>query len=318
MTKVKTIQSRPDFWTLFDERIDELQAEGRFGTANTYSKTRRSFSNFIASAQSESCVAMVYYLPLSKVDSGLILRYNAWLQERGVVRNSISFYNRILRALYNRAVRRHLTTDQHPFDEAYTGVDKTSKRAVDISELRQVFELELPEGSFLELARDLFLFSIAMRGMAFVDVAYLRRDQVSDNFITYERRKSGTRLEVHLEPLARQIIARHCTAPGSKYLFPILPGTSAEEDHTRYLTALNSFNRALKEIGGMACCEHKLSTYVARHSWATVARDSEVPLSVISEALGHSSEKMTRIYLKSLDSSLVDNANRGILELICK
>ena len=180
-------------------QIEQLRATNRIGTAKNYEKTMCSFGEFLGDVR----------LPLSALTEQVITDYNAFLVQRGLVRNSVSFYMRVLRAIYNKAVRQKLIEQQHPFTEVYTGIDRTRKRAVPESIIAQLHRLELDEGSPLALCRDMFIFSYCTRGMAFVDIAYLKKTNLQNGMICYARRKTGQLLSVRIEPSIQRIIDRY-------------------------------------------------------------------------------------------------------------
>lgn len=180
-------------------QIERLKAANRLGTAKNYEKTMHSLKVFLGNVR----------LPLSALTEQVISDYNAFLVQRGLVRNSVSFYMRVLRAVYNKAVRQKLIEQQHPFTDVYTGIDRTRKRAVSESIIAQLHRLELEEGSPLALCRDMFIFSYCTRGMAFVDIAYLRKENLQNGMICYARRKTGQLLSVKIEPGIQRIMVRY-------------------------------------------------------------------------------------------------------------
>lgn len=164
------------------------------------------------------------------------------------------------------------------------------------------------------MARDLFLFSFYTRGMAFVDIARLRKSNIRDGIIRYERRKTGQPLYIRMEPCIKAILDRYAErVQNLPYVFPILKTEEPEAAYKQYTIALNYYNRLLKKLSDMLGLEKGLSSYTPRHSWATVARDSNIPLSVISAGMGHTSEQTTQIYLTMLENSAIDNANQKII-----
>lgn len=262
--------SRITVRAFFELRITELERTGRWGTASNYAKTERSFRHFCADSD----------LYLNDITPGLVEDYNRYLKDRGLIRNSISQYNRVLRALYNEAVRRELVTDLLPFRKVYTGIDKTSKRALSEKDISKIAAVEI-KGTLLELAKDMFLFSYATCGMTFVDMVYLRKRSIKGDKVVYYRRKTGSGIEVRLEPVAKRII-----------VFPILGNLTGKDAYKRFTSALTEYNRALKKLSGEAGIVH-VSSYVPMHSWATAARNNGANVSTISEALGHRSERTT-------------------------
>ena len=283
-------------------QIRLLRNANRLGTALNYEKTMKNFAEFLGSVN----------LPFSAMTEQLIAEYNAFLVQRGMVRNSISFYMRIMRAVYNKAVRQRLVEQSHPFTEVYTGIDRTRKRAVSESVISQLYKLKLAEGTPLALARDIFIFSYCTRGMAFVDIAYLKKDNIQNGVICYARRKTGQLLSVRIEPSIQRIIDRYSSAL-SPYVFPILTSTETKQAYEEYQVAINNHNRLLRRLSKMLPAGCKLTSYTSRHSWATAARNHNVPISVISAGMGHTSEQTTQIYLTMLENSVIDDANQGLI-----
>ena len=283
-------------------QIEQLRATNRLGTAKNYEKTMCSFGEFLGDVR----------LPLTALTEQVITDYNSFLIQRGLVRNSVSFYMRVLRAIYNKAVRQKLIEQQHPFTEVYTGIDRTRKRAVSESIIAQLYRLELEAETPLALCRDMFIFSYCTRGMAFVDIAYLKKANLQNGMICYARRKTGQLMSVRIEPSIQRIIDRYADSE-SPYIFPILSSLDANEAYEQYQVALNTHNRLLGRLSEILGCGCKLTSYTSRHSWATAARNHNVPISVISQGMGHTSEQTTQIYLTMLENSVIDDANKGII-----
>ncbi len=284
----------------FRGHIDRCLANRQIGTARNYTRTLDSFMTFLGRD-----------IPISSLDARLASEYERWLLARGVTRNTVSFYMRNLRSVYNKAVRQGLTIQKNPFADVYTGVDRTRKRAVNEDVIFRLLRLDLSGSYPLALSRDLFIFSYCTRGMSFVDIAFLRRKDVSDGVISYVRRKTGQMMHVFIEPCVESIIKRYSSS--GPYLFPLISSLDPSEAYSQYNIALNYHNRKLKILGEMLGTELPLSTYTARHSWATAAQRRNVPLSVISTGMGHASERTTRIYLAGFEDSVIDVANRGIV-----
>lgn len=284
------------------ERMAVRQRElGRERTAETYSAALRSFRCFRCGRD----------VALSRVDSDLLMAYQAWLSGRGVCLNTVSFYMRILRAAYNAAVAEEAVTDVRPFRRVYTGIAKTRKRALPLADIRRIKALDLSRHPALDHARDMFLLSFYLRGISFIDMAFLRKADLADGLVTYRRRKTGQRLTVAWTPEMQRILDKYPPNP-TDYLLPII---RREDSNPRaaYKRASYTVNRHLKTIAAMLGLHTPLTMYVARHSWATAAKAQGIPLPLISEGLGHHSEATTRIYLTSLDHTPLHQANRLIL-----
>lgn len=282
-----------------------LKRIGKERLAETYTTTANSFMRF--------CVGRSD-LRFNEISPELIREYEAWLGEQGLVPNTTSFYMRNLRAIYNRAVEQGLTIDRSPFKHVYTGIGKTVKRAVPAQVIRRIKALDLSFDHALQLSRDLFMFSFYTRGMPFVDMANLKKTDLRNGVLAYRRKKTGQRLYIKWEKPMQDIADRYQDAR-SLYLLPIItkPGKG---ERRQYLNAIHLTNRHLRIIGDMAGSPIPLTTYVARHCWASIAKSRNIPISTISEAMGHDSESTTRIYLASLDTSVVDDANSKVISSI--
>ena len=287
-----------------ERETDRIFQEGRLGTARNRRRAMNSFAAFLSGKD----------IPLCWWSRKLINDYAGWLAGRSLARNTVSFYMRILRSVYNQAVKEGLVQQDNPFTDVYTGVDRTRKRAVGEDVVLRMMELDLSGTPGLDLARDMFIFSYCTRGMAFVDMVLLRRCDIHGESIVYSRKKTGQKLTVHIEPCTARIIKKYAgTVIGSPYIFPVIRSCESVEIFRQYQTALGYYNRKLKRLSRRLGLETPLSSYVARHTWATTARNRNTPLSVISSGMGHTSEKTTRIYLAALDESIIDRANSRIL-----
>lgn len=280
--------------------ISQLKRIGKVRTAETYTSTLNSFMRFRNDDE---------VLP-DEINSDMMMEYEAFLKSNGVTMNTISFYMRILRAVYNRAVEKRLTKQSNPFRHVYTGIDKTVKRAITLEAVRRIKELDLRNPN-LDFARDMFLFSFYMRGMSFVDMAYLKRTNLRNGILSYRRCKTGRQMFVKWEMCMQEILDKYQTNE-TDYLLPIIRMQGRER--TQYRNMQRFVNNHLKKISTMAGLQMNLTMYVSRHSWASIARSQNIPLSVISEGMGHDSENTTQIYLASLDNSSIDKANEMILK----
>lgn len=283
--------------------IAGLKDIGKIRTSETYTSALNSFRKFRNNED----------IAFDDIDSDVMIAYEAYLKACGVSPNSSSFYIRNLRAVYNRAVEKGLTSQRFPFKHVYTGIEKTTKRAVSLKIIKQIKDMDLSHNPASDFARDMFLFSFYTRGMSFVDMAYLQKKNLNSGVLSYRRRKTGQQLYVKWERCMQEIVDKYDTS-GTDYLLPILNTNNLLQARKQYIYALHKVNRYLKKIGEIFNLSIVLTLYVARHSWATIARSKNVPVSVISEAMGHDSETTTRIYLASLDTNAVDNANSLILE----
>lgn len=282
--------------------IIKLKQNGKIRTSETYTVTLNSFKKF---REDEDIM-------LDCLNSEIMEAYEAWHQQRGVSPNTISFYTRILRAVYNRAVENEIIENRNPFRHVYTGVDKTVKRALSLSIIKKIKALDLSLTPALDFARDMFIMSFMLRGMSFIDMAYLRKSDLSNGYVAYRRRKTGQLLTIEWTKEMQMILDKY-PENSTDYLLPIIKNTGTNERYT-YRNVGYNINHNLKTIAKKVGITIPLTLYVARHSWASVAKAKGIPLSVISEGMGHDSEATTQIYLASLDTSVVDKANSLILK----
>ena len=289
----------------FTQQIQKLKNDNRRGTARNYSKTLKSLKAFMKNTDSTFNI----------VTEQFVESYNTFLIQRGVVRNTISFYMRIFRSVYNKAVTQKIIEQTFPFKNVYTGVDRTRKRAVTETVISQLLSIDLKKSKALQFARDLFIFSFYARGMVFVDIVYLKKSNIQNGYITYVRHKTGQELTIRIETRLQNIINQY-EKKDSPFLFPILNTEDENKAYSQYEIALNYYNRQLKRLSKLLEPNINLSSYTPRHTWATTARNKNVPLSIISAGMGHSSEKTTLIYLTKIDNSIIDEVNKAIIDSI--
>lgn len=282
--------------------IKQLELLNKIRTSETYTAALNSFMKFRYGQD----------ILLCEIDSDMMMLYEAWLKSKEICPNTVSFYMRILRAVYNRAVEKELIEQKYPFRHVYTGIDKTVKRAVPLKVIKYIKELDLTLKPHLDYARDMFLFSFYTRGMSFVDMAYLRKSDLKNGILTYRRKKTSRQLTVKWEKCMGEIVNKYESYSDMQYLLPII--TRCTDERIQYRNAISRVNIALKEIARLVGLAHPLSMYCARHAWASIAKSKNIPLAVISEGMGHDSEETTRIYLASLDTNVVDKANGLILK----
>ena len=239
--------------------IAQLQQMGKQRTSETYRCTLKSFMQFMEDKD----------VLLEDIDSDLMLMYEAYLRNKGLTKNSTSFYMRILRAVYNRAVEKDLITNRNPFKHVYTGIDKTVKRAIPLKAIKQIKNLDLSLQPSLDFARDMFLFSFYTRGMSFIDMAYLKKKDLSNGILSYRRRKTGQQLFIRWEKCMQEIVEKYDTDYCSLYLLPIL---KYPYDRSQYKNMLYRTNKSLKDVAKMVGLSIPLTLYVARHSWASIAK----------------------------------------------
>lgn len=300
VSEFQRIITENTLFNFMESVIARLVQLGKVRTSETYRAALRSFKQFRTDED----------VLLECISPELMENYQAWLKQNGLAPNTISFYMRILRAVYNRAVEKGITEQQHPFKHVYTGLEKTVKRAISLRHLKKIKDLELAHNSRLDFARDIFMFSFYTRGMSFIDIAYLRKSNINDKVLSYRRHKTGQLLHIRWEPEMQEIVTKWSN-PSSDFLLTII--TNEARARSQYIYQSHAINNSLKEIAKLVGLT-SLSLYAARHSWASIAKEKNVPISVISEGMGHDNETTTQIYLASLSTAVVDKANSMIIK----
>lgn len=288
-----------------DNIISDLKKSGKTRTSETYQSTSNSFKRFRNNKD----------LTFAELNAQMIISYESYLKNSGICLNSSSFYMRTFRAIYNKAVNENLTKQQFPFKKVYTGIDKTIKRSVSLNTIKVIKSIDLSADSSLDFARNMFLFSFYTRGMSFVDMAYLQKKDLKQGILSYHRRKTKQQLFIRWEKCMQDIVNKYNTG-NSQYLLPIIDPHCKIDERKQYLRVSHKVNYHLKKLGDNINLPNALTMYVARHSWASIAKGRNIPISVISDSLGHNSELTTQIYLSTIDNNIIDNTNSMIIKLL--
>lgn len=305
---VQEFQNQASEITLFNymnNMISRFWKQGQYRTSETYSSTLNSFSEFRNGVD----------LYFEDMDSNLLLAYEYHLKSKSLSPNTISFYMKRLRAVYNKAIDDGFVENKNLFKRVFTSSEKTVKRAISLKHIKKLKNLDLSYSVSKEFARDIFLFSFYTRGMSFVDIAYLQEKDLKGNVLTYRRKKTGQLLNIQWEYCMQEIVNKYSSSTISPYLLPIIKRPEGNV-RKQYQNVQSLINRNLKNIGKDLNLPIPLTMYCARHSWASIARREGIPISIISEGMGHDSESTTQIYLASLETQVIDKANRKILKLL--
>lgn len=290
--------------------VDQLRTQflqqNKLRLAETYQSALNSFCLYINKVE----------ILMEDIDSKMIEGYESYLKQKKLTLNTISFYMRILRAIYNRAVKSGTIADKKPFSHVFTTMTKTAKRAIPIQTIQKIAQAHITNKNEA-LARDLFLFSFYTRGMSFVDIAYLKKTDLNNTYLIYKRKKTGQELKIAWRKEMQELVDRNSSKDGV-HLFGILDENSEKSLRFQYHYTQCIINTALKRLGKQLNLGTNLTMYVARHSWATIARQKNIPLSVICDGMGHNSEKTTQIYLQSVDADAIDRCNDKLIAAITK
>lgn len=296
-------------FTFLEEQVERQERMQKHGTANTYISTYRRFKEYRQNKD----------LFFDELTPDMIEEYEAWLANRNQKPNTIRFYLRTLNTLFCKAANNGMLSEERKlFSHVRLSYATTTKRALSEADILALQNLKLEAGTTLAFARDMFMFSFYMLGMPFVDIAYLKKSNLKNGILTYRRKKTNQPLLVEWEQVHQEIVERYAyQTEGSPYMFPIIKQTDGTE-YKQYKRVQEKVNRTLKKLGIMIGLKTPLTAYVARHSWASIARDMNIPIPVISEGMGHQSYKTTQVYLNSIDVSKISEANRTIIQRIRK
>ena len=287
----------------------ELYTGGNYGTAHVY----RSSLNAIIAYHGETDFAF------REVTPQWLKGFEIHLRARGCSWNTVSTYLRTFRAVYNRAVDRGMTPCvPNLFRSVYTGTRTDCKRSLELKDVRKIFKFVSKVTPAMCQTREWLLLMFLLRGLPFVDLAYLRKRDLCGDVITYRRRKTGRALSVTLTPEAKALVEKYRNRDqSSPYLFSLLKSDEGTETAYReYQSALRRFNRQLMALGEILRTDEGLSSYTARHTWATMAYHCEIHPGIISEAMGHSSITVTETYLKPFHNKKIDEANRQVVDFV--
>jgi integrase len=314
----KEFRNKPvesSFFAYVDQIVASLEKSNKKGNANAYRYCLNSVKDFRKKKD----------FRLDELDYNFIRKYQQYLEGKDIIVNKgkeneyrkkhsvngISYYLRTLRAICNLAIKDGLIeSSEYPFKNITIKSQKTRKRAVNKDIIKMVEDLEVPEN--LQLWKDIFMFSFYNRGMNFVDVAFLKVKNIENGRLNYTRQKTGQQFSIKVTDKAMAIILGYNDLKNPEsYIFPIIYRKGKE--YLDYKNAMRLMNKKLKKISNLLKLDVPLTTYVSRHSWATIAKRSGIATAVISEGLGHESEETTQVYLDSFENDVLDDANELII-----
>lgn len=317
---VERKNAKDDLRLYMPEVIGMLKREGKFPAMHVYACTLRSYEKFCAEERYPKNTTAS--LSMQEIFTPERLKeYEDWLAGQQYSPNTISTYMRTLQAVYNRWMSPGIE-GYNPvlFKDVYTKVESRTKRALTAEQMEQLRNTDF---SVLTLRQQqvltYFLLMFMLRGMPFIDLAHLRKSDLRNRRITYRRHKTGKLMVVDVPPDAMRLLQKYRDKTDSEYLFPLLHGgLFMEEHHHRYQETLRHFNRELARLMKQLLPGVSVSSYTARHTWATLAYHNGVPVGLISQSLGHSSIRVTMTYLKPFDAEVIDRINRQVISLVKK
>ena len=300
--------------TLFLEVIEQMKQEKRIGNANFYKFALNSMKTFNNGSMD---------IPFAEIDVIWLKKYESWMKGNGNAINTMGVRFRALRAIYNLAIEQKIIKKEYyPFEDFKVSKlkESTNKRAIPKEDIQKIMNFDVKKitkyhSPLLELSRDVFLFSYLCCGINFIDIAHLKHSNIRNNRIIYSRHKTGKSINFPLQSIAIELIKKYGNQE-REYIFPILNEkvhVTELQQHYRIQKIIKKVNKWLKVIAEKAGIESDLTTYVARHSYATVLKRSGVNIALIGETLGHSDLKTIQIYLDSFENSQIDEALENLL-----
>lgn len=284
-----------------NSEIERMHGISKYSTVRNYRTALNSFSGFIADRS----------LSKHQLDCSILVQYQSWLHQHAICWNTSANYLRYLRALYNL---QHENSDTSLFSKVETSNARTEKRSLSIADIRKLQNVELAGNKRLTLYRDVFLFSIYTFGIPFVDLVRINRSDIHNGIITYNRQKTNKFVAVALLPEAKAIADKYSVS-GSDCLFPQL-SSAVTRNYQQYQQQLIKYNKALRKISELAGIEVSLTSYVARHTWASIAYSNGVDIGIISQALGHTNLRTTQIYLREIDAEKMKIAGMNVMNVL--
>lgn len=311
------IKDKNYVFPFLDSLVKSLEQKNKIGNAGIYKTVRNSLWKF----------KPIQGLRFTDIDLKFLEAYETYLIGEKLKGNGIALYMRTLRSAYNKAIAAEITShDLYPFNNQLNPngykiselETATRKRAISLNTIRLIENKETKPLSAIHDAKFYFLFSFYTRGMNFTDMAYLMKDNISQNRITYTRAKTRHKQKFTIEilPPVKEILNYFSKHPETgNYLLPVLNDDkykTPKQKKARIQTVLKQVNRKLKDLATELDID-PLTTYVARHSWATIQKHLGSPIAAISEGMGHSDESTTAIYLKNFEDNYLDELNRKLL-----
>ncbi|QNA46125.1 site-specific integrase [Lacibacter sediminis] len=304
--------NNPLLFLYFDKVIERFKQSGQIKNGEIYKDTKRNLSQFVNAKQ----------LHFSDIDIEFLNKFEEYLKSNNKGANTIYIYLRTLRALLNKAIKEEVSSDKYyPFKKfslaKYANI-KTEKRAITKDEIKKIADLDITKHPHLIDAKNIFMFSYYCRGINFIDLVLLKWKDVKSGRLLYTRKKTKELFNIEILKPVTEILDYYkpfTFRNNESYIFPILNENYNTPTmlYNRKEKMIRKINKDLKEIAAKCEIESELTTYVARHSYATILKKSGISTSVISEAMGHDSEKTTKIYLESFENNILDEASKVLL-----
>lgn len=304
----KSNDKPPSFFEYGFTWVDRLNKSGRVGNARAYENTLKRLNSYLGHNR----------LSFDDINFEFLEEFQANLLGKGVRLNTISFYLRTVRTIYNKAIKaRIVNRQQYPFEDFSIKHEATAKRAVGKEQIQMIERIEIPTNTVAWHYRNYFMLSFYLIGISFVDLSYLKWSDIQDGRVVYQRRKTGKIYNIRITAKARLILDEYRNSVhNTPFILPVIPAhafgnPSREMFYIRH--GCKYCNIHLSRIVSLCGIPDKITTYVARHSWATIAKSLGYSKDLIAEALGHEyGNKVTGIYLDDYGDAVIDEANERV------
>jgi len=308
VVKMEPVEAKKTVYQFAQELIDQLKADNKIGNAWVYESTVNVLKIFHPTDD----------LYFEDIDYQFLTQYNSFQVKRGIKHNTVYLYLRTIRIFYNKAIKSKVVDKAlYPFDDYKLRPEKTRKRAVETDVIRAIRNFDLPVNSPIWHNRNYFMLSFYLIGISVVDLCLLTKSNIKGGRVIYKRRKTGRWYDIKLHTEAIEIIALYKS--GSKYLLPIADDQADTDEKLmrgiKYKTKI--INKYLNRIVKQLRLDQKITTYTARHSWATIAKRAGFSIELIAEALGHEyGNRTTAVYLDTFDQSVIDDVNAHVISCV--
>lgn len=294
------------FFAYTQELIDELISMRKVGNARIYKSVMNVLKTYRKNKE----------IRFEEITYEFLRKYEReFFQTEGNSVNGLSVYMRTIRAIYNKAIKDGIVKEEfYPFKLYKIKNESTQKRAISADNIRKIESLTFEDGHPFYNTHNYFLLSFYLMGISFTDLAHLKKENIIDGRIQFSRQKTNRKYDISITEKSKRIINLYLKKyPKSEYIFPIINREKPTEQYKDIEWARSRYNKKLRKIAELCGIEKNLTSYVARHSFATLGKNKGIPLSAISEMLGHTSLKTTQVYLDSLPSDVIDKYHKEIL-----
>lgn len=305
--RIVNIYQKVSFYSFTEKLIAHLIETKRLGTARSYRDTLRIIKKYKKEVD----------FPFEELNYDFLQKFENYFLRSGNSMNGLAVYMRTIRAIYNKAIKEgYIGKEFYPFDTYKIKTTTTKKRTLSVESLTKIKELDLPERHRCFNARNYFLASFYMMGISFIDMAFLKQENIIDGRIYYTRKKTHRPYTIKISDALYELLKYYIKDKQKEsFIFPILKPDSLENQYKRIQEARKRYNKNLKYLADIAGVEEQLTSYVSRHTFASLANNKGIPVSAISEMLGHESLKTTQVYLDSLSNATLDAYNDAIIEI---